>query len=96
MEEVFFPPEGNKGNPEQPSKAPKKAPKRVFRPRALIPNYPDYDSSSLVGEEAEDEIMTVGPKEKKRDRGSNLIVFVSLVTFSLIHFCWFDVSMQNY
>ncbi len=65
MEEVFFPPEGNKGNPEQPSKALKKAPKRVFRPRALIPNYPDYDTSSLAGEETEDEIMTVGPKEKK-------------------------------
>ncbi len=42
-----------------------KDPKSVFRLHVLNSNYPHYDSSSLVGEETEDEIMTVGPKKKK-------------------------------
>ncbi len=76
VEEIFFPPEGTKKeapekeNPEQQSRTPKRALKRVFRPRAPIPNFPDYDSddsdtSTLVGEEAEDETTTVVPKKKK-------------------------------
>ncbi len=67
-------------NSEQLSRTPKKALKWIFRPRAPIPNYSNYDSdncdtSNLVGEETENEVMTVMSKKKKWDLYSNPILF---------------------
>ncbi len=50
----------------------KKALKRGFRPREPIPNCPDYDSgnsdtSTLVGEDTDDGVVTVLLKKEKQD-----------------------------
>ncbi len=43
MEDILFSLEGKKENSEHLPKAPKKALKRVFRPRMPIPNHTGYD-----------------------------------------------------
>ncbi len=48
----------------------KKALKRGFRPRAPIPNCPDSgnsDTSTLVGEDTDDGVVTVLLKKEKQD-----------------------------
>ncbi len=58
-------------SPGQPCRMPKKTLKRVLRPKAPIPNCPDYnsvnsDTSTLVGEDTDDGVVTVLLKKRSK------------------------------